>query len=204
MRKITAGLFIALDGVVEDPQDWHFPYFDDDMGAAVDAQLGAADTLLLGRKTYDGFAGAWPEREAAGGPDAPFAKKLGDARKIVVSHQDLDFSWRNSEVLKGDLIEAVTALKNEPGGDIGMSGSVSVVRQLLDAGVLDELHLLVHPIAVGKGQRLFEDGGPTIPLRLLSSQTFATGVLHLVYTRDEAAPAGTYEDAKTHLSQDDQ
>ncbi|MBF6163371.1 dihydrofolate reductase [Streptomyces gardneri] len=201
MRKITAGLFVALDGVVEDPQDWHFPYFDDAMGAAVDAQLGAADTLLLGRRTYDSFAGAWPEREQAGGPDAVFAKKLGDARKIVVTRQDLDFTWRNSEVIDGDLIEAATALKNEPGGDIGISGSVSVVRQLLAVGLLDELHLLVHPIAVGKGERLFEDGAQTIPLRLLSSQTFETGVLHLVYTRDEAAPAGGYEDAKAHLSQ---
>lgn len=201
MRKITAGLFIAVDGVVEDPQDWHFPYFDDAMGAAVDAQLGAADTLLLGRRTYESFAGAWPEREAAGGPDAAFGKKLGDARKIVVTRQQLEFDWRNSEVLDGDLIEAVTALKAEPGGDIGMSGSVSVVRQLLAAGLLDELHLLVHPIAVGKGERLFPDGAPTVALRLLSSATFDTGVLHLVYTRDDAAQAGTYEDAKVHLSQ---
>ncbi|MGW4092615.1 dihydrofolate reductase family protein [Nocardia sp. NPDC004750] len=201
MRKITAGLFIALDGVIEDPQDWHFPYFDDAMGAAVDAQLGAADTLLLGRRTYESFAGAWPEREAAGGPDAAFGKKLGDARKLVVTRQNLEFTWRNSEVIDGDLIEAVTALKGEPGGDIGMSGSVSVVRQLLAAGLLDELHLLVHPIAVGKGERLFQDGAPTVPLRLLSSETFDTGVLHLVYTRDEAALAGTYEDAKVHLSQ---
>ncbi|WP_067861031.1 dihydrofolate reductase family protein [Nocardia shimofusensis] len=184
MRKITAGLFIAVDGVVEDPQDWHFPYFDDDMGAAVDAQLGTADTLLLGRKTYDSFAGAWPEREAAGGDDAAFAAKLGDARKIVVTRQNLESHWRNSEVIGGELIEAVTALKNEPGGDIAMSGSVSVVRQLLAAGLLDELHLLVHPIVVGKGERLFEDGGPTLPLRLLSSQTFGTGVLNLVYTSD--------------------
>ncbi|MGW5138334.1 dihydrofolate reductase family protein [Nocardia beijingensis] len=201
MRKITAGLFIAVDGVVEDPQDWHFPYFDDAMGAAVDAQLGAADTLLLGRKTYDSFAGAWPEREAAGGPDSAFATKLGDARKIVVTRQKLEFVWRNSEVIDGDLIDAVTALKAEPGGDIGMSGSVSVVRQLLAAGLLDELHLLVHPIAVGKGERLFQDGAPTVALRLLSSATFGTGVLHLVYTRDDAAQAGTYEDAKVHLSQ---
>ncbi|MEU2042103.1 dihydrofolate reductase family protein [Nocardia niwae] len=201
MRKITAGLFIALDGVVEDPQDWHFPYFDDAMGAAVDAQLGSADTLLLGRTTYDSFAGAWPEREAAGGPDAAFAKKLGDARKIVVTRQDREFTWRNSEVLDGDLIEAVTALKDQPGGDIGMSGSVSVVRQLLAAGLLDELHLLVHPIAVGKGERLFRDGAATIPLRLLSSETFATGVLHLVYARDEATLTGSYADAKEHLSQ---
>jgi dihydrofolate reductase len=166
MRKITAGLFIALDGVVEDPAEWHFPYFNEEMGAAVDAQLGAADTLLLGRKTYDSFAGAWPERESAGGEDADFAKKLGDARKIVVSNQPLEFTWRNSEQLEGDLVEAATALKAEPGdAPIGISGSVSVVRQLLAAGLVDELHLLVHPIAIRKGMRLFGDGEspPVVP-----------------------------------------
>ena len=106
---------------------------------------------------------------------------LGDARKIVVSNQNLEFTWRNSEQLKGDLIQAVTALKNEPGAAaIGMSGSISVVRQLLDAGLLDELHLLVHPIAVRKGMRLFDEGEPTIPLRLVPSQAFTTGVLYLI------------------------
>jgi dihydrofolate reductase len=201
MRKITAGLFISLDGVVENPQDWHFPYFNDEMGAAVNAQLASADTVLLGRLTYDSFAGAWPEREAAGGDDAGMAKALGDARKIVVSNQELRFTWRNSEQLRGDLVEAVTALKNEPGAsDIGISGSVSVVRRLLAAGLLDELHLLVHPIAVRTGMRLFDEGEP-IPLRLLSATPFTTGVLHLVYGPDQAAPTGTYEDAKTHLSQ---
>src|SRR3954471_6335259 len=124
MRRITADLFIALDGVVEAPDQWHFPYFNDEMGAAVSASLGVADTILLGRKTYDSFAGAWPGREAAGGEDAAFAKTLGDARKIVVSNQQLEFTWRNSEQLSGDLVEAVTALKNEPGtGVIAMSGS---------------------------------------------------------------------------------
>jgi dihydrofolate reductase len=201
MRKITAGLFISLDGVVEEPGDWHFPYFNDEMGAAVDAQLGAADTLLLGRKTYDSFAGAWPDREAAG-EDAQFAKALGDARKLVVSNQNLQFTWRNSERLEGDLVEAVTALKNEPGEtNIAMSGSVSVVRQLLAAGLLDELHLLVHPIAVRKGMRLFDEGESPVPLRLVSSQTFATGVLNLVYAPAESTAAGTYDEAKTHLSQ---
>jgi dihydrofolate reductase len=199
MRKITAGLFVSVDGVVEDPQDWHFPYFNDEMGVAVDNQLGSADTVLLGRKTYDSFAGAWPDREAAGGEDAGMAKALGDARKIVVSNQDLQFTWRNSEQLKGDLVEAVTTLKNEPvDSDIAMSGSVSVVRQLLAAGLLDELHLLVHPIAVRKGARLFDDGD-TIPLKLLSSKTFETGVLHLIYTRDSNAPTGGYEEAKQHI-----
>jgi dihydrofolate reductase len=87
MRKITAGLFISLDGVVEAPDEWHFPYYNEEMGVAVDAQLGAADTLLLGRKTYEAFAGAWPERETTEEGDAEFARKLGDARKIVVSGQ---------------------------------------------------------------------------------------------------------------------
>ncbi|MGQ0775704.1 MAG: dihydrofolate reductase family protein [Pseudonocardiales bacterium] len=202
MRKITAGLFISLDGVVEAPDQWHFPYFNDEMGAAVDATLGAAETLLLGRKTYDSFAGAWPEREVAGGEDAPFAKALGDARKIVVSNQQLHFTWRNSEQLQGDLVEAVTALKDEPGtGAIAMSGSVSVVRQLLAAGLLDELHLLVHPIAVRKGMRLFDEDEPPIPLTLISSQTFTTGVLNLAYAPAGSAGNATYEDAKVHLPQ---
>ena len=193
-------MFIALDGVVEAPDQWHFPYFNDEMGAAVGGQLGAADTILLGRQTYDSFAGAWPDREADGGEDADFAKKLGDTRKIVVSRQELEFTWRNSELLRGDLVAAVTALKSEPGGDIGMSGSVSVVRQLLAAGLLDELHLLVHPIVVGKGMRLFDDG-EQIPLKLLSSQTFETGVLYLVYGPAEAPAAAGYDEAKAHLSQ---
>ena len=205
MRKITAGVFISLDGVVEAPDQWHFPYFNDEMGAAVNATLGAADTILFGRKTYDSFAGAWPEREAAGGEDAPFAKVLGDARKIVVSNQQLEFTWRNSEQLQGDLIEAVTALRNEPGaGTIGMSGSVSVVRQLLAAGLLDELHLLVHPIAIRQGMRLFDEGGGPIPLTLISSQTFKTGVLNLVYGPAGSARNASYQDAKVHLSQPEQ
>jgi dihydrofolate reductase len=202
MRKIVAGLFISLDGVVEAPDQWHFPYFNEEMGAAVGGMLEQADTMLIGRVTYDSFAGAWPDREAAGEEDAAFAKQLGDARKIVVSHQELDFTWRNSEQLRGDFVPAVTALKEEPGGDIGMSGSPSIVRQLLDAGLLDELHLLVHPIALRSGMRLFESGEP-VPLTLLSSRTFSTGVLHLVYGPDHAPPEGGYEEAKAALPKTD-
>ena len=204
MRKITAGVFIALDGVVEAPDQWHFPYFNDEMGSAVDAQLGTADTLLIGRKTYDSFAGAWPDREEAGGEDAPFAKKLGDMRKIVVTNQNLDFTWRNSEQLEGDLVDFVRKLKNEPGGTIGMSGSISVVRQLLAAGLIDELHLLVHPIAVQSGMRLFDDGAKAIPLRLIKSETFETGVLNLVYAPDEAPPEGGYEEAVASMPNEDE
>ncbi|MFG2332572.1 dihydrofolate reductase family protein [Streptomyces sp. NPDC048604] len=203
MRKIIAQLFISVDGVVEDPHLWHFPYFNDEMGAAVDAVLGRVDTLIIGRRTYDSFAGAWPEREAAGGEDAPFAKLLGDARKIVVSRQQLRFTWRNSELLRGDLVDAARALKDEPGESrIAISGSVSVVRALLAAGVLDELNLLVHPVVVGKGLRLFEESEQPVPLRLVSSETFETGVLNLVYAPASAPDDAGYEDAKRHLPQE--
>jgi dihydrofolate reductase len=157
--------------------------------------------MLFGRVTYDGFAGAWPEREAAGGDDAAFAKRLGDVRKIVASHDSLTLAWRNSEQLHGDLVEAVSALKDDPSvGVIGLSGSVSVVRQLLDAGLLDELHLFVHPATSGSGLRLFEDGGRERHFELLSSQVFATGVVYLLYGPDPTPPTGTYEDAKATLA----
>jgi dihydrofolate reductase len=203
MATITASMFTSLDGVV-DPGvgNWHFPYFNEEMGEAVSGTHDT-DVMLFGRVTYDSFAGAWPDREAAGEDDAEFAKRLGDVRKIVVSHEPLEFTWRNSEQIEGDLVEAVTALKADPSiGRIGLSGSVSVVRQLMAAGLLDELHLFVHPAIAGSGLRLFEDGGPEQPLRLLSSQPFATGVLHVVYGPDPDPPTGGYEEAKEQLPQD--
>ena len=117
MRTITAGLFSAADGVVAEPQDWHFPYFCDELGAAVGELVGGADTLLFGRTTYEGFAEAWPAREAAG-QDLEFAKALGDARKIVFSHEQLDFTWRNSEQVRGDLLDFVRELKAGDGGPV--------------------------------------------------------------------------------------
>lgn len=182
MATISASLFTALDGVV-DPAvgNWHFPYFNDEMGSAVD-RTHDADVMLFGRVTYEGFAGAWPERETAGGEDAEFAKRLGDMRKIVASRSPRELTWRNSEQLRGDLVEAVSELKRDPSiGRIALSGSVSVVRQLLDAGLVDELHLFVHPATAGSGKRLFEDDGPSRHLRLVSAEPFRTGVVHLVY-----------------------
>jgi dihydrofolate reductase len=128
MRKIISNVFISLDGVIDGLEEWHFPYFNDEMGAAVDAVFSSSDTLLLGRKTYEDHAAAWPEREEAGDEDAEFAKMFGDARKLVVSRQRPELTWRNSEHLQGDLVQAATALKNEPGDrNIAISGSVSVV-----------------------------------------------------------------------------
>ncbi|MGH9289666.1 MAG: dihydrofolate reductase family protein [Acidimicrobiales bacterium] len=200
MATISASLFAALDGVV-DPMvgNWHFPYFNEEMGEAVGGTHDA-DVMLFGRVTYDSFAGAWPEREAAGGDDAPFAKQLGDVRKIVASRSPLEFSWRNSEQLQGDLVESVTSLKNDPAiRRIALSGSVSVVRQLLDTGLLDELHLFVHPATAGTGLRLFDDGAPPRHLKLISAQPFRTGVVHLVYAPDPDPPHGSYEEAQANL-----
>lgn len=200
MATITASMFMALDGVV-DPGvgNWHFPYFNDEMGRAVEGTHDA-DVMLFGRVTYDSFAGAWPERETAGGPDAPMAKRLGDVRKIVVSHQPIEFIWRNSEQLGGDVIEGVVALKRDPSiRRIALSGSVSVVRQLLAAGLLDELHLFVHPALAGSGLRLFDEATSGCPLRLMSSQPFATGVVYLVYGPDPNPPTGGYGQAKVDL-----
>ena len=203
MATIKSSMFMALDGVV-DPMvgSWHFPYFNDEMGNAVE-ETHDADVMLFGRVTYDGFAGAWPAREAAGEADAAMAKHLGDIRKIVASRQPLQLSWRNSEQLQGDLIEEVTRLKADPSiGRIALSGSVSVVRQLLAAGLLDELHLFVHPVVAGSGLRLFAEDSSEIPLRLLSSRSFATGVVYLVYGPDPAPPTGGYEQARESLSDD--
>ena len=203
MPTISASMFIALDGVV-DPAvgNWHFPYFNEEMGAAVTATHDA-DVMLFGRVTYDSFAGAWPDREAAGEADAPMAKHLGDMRKIVASRSPLAFTWRNSEQLDGDLVAAVTALKEDSSiRRIALSGSVSIVRQLLDADLLDELHLFVHPATAGSGLRLFEAGEPARHLRLLTSDAFATGVVHLTYGPDPEPPTGTYAAARETLPQD--
>jgi dihydrofolate reductase len=203
MATIKASMFMALDGVV-DPAvgNWHFPYFNEEMGEAVTG-THEADAMLFGRVTYDSFAGAWPERELAGEADAAMAKHLGDIRKIVVSRRPLEFTWRNSEQLPGDLVDGVTTLKQDPGiGVIALSGSTSVVRQLLDAGLLDELHLFVHPATAGSGLKLFEDGAPPRHLRLLSSRSFGTGVLYNVYAPDPNPPTGGYDEAKETLTQD--
>ncbi|HEY3436410.1 MAG TPA: dihydrofolate reductase family protein [Actinotalea sp.] len=186
MATIVSTLFMSLDGVVEIDPAWHFPYFDEHMGAAVGEDYEGVDVLLLGRVTYDSFAGAWPERETAGDVDATFAVQLGDTRKVVATRGHQDLGWRHAEPIRGELIEAVTALASEPGvGKILVPGSISVVRQLLAAGLLDELRLLVHPVAARHGERLFDEGEPIYPPRLLRSEIFPTGVVRLVYAPAE-------------------
>lgn len=178
MRKIVAGLFISLDGVYEEPGEWHFPYFDDDMGAAVDAQMKAADTMLLGRVTYEEFAGFWPDADPT---EIDIAGYMNDTPKLVVSNTLATVGWKNSTLVTGDVAAQLTALKARPGKNISITGSGSLVRSLLRDGVLDELHLLIHPIAVGTGKRLFDGLESPLPLELVSSVTFGSGVQYAVY-----------------------
>jgi dihydrofolate reductase len=200
MAKLISTLFIAVDGVAEIDPDWHFPYFDENMGRAVGEDYDTSDVLLLGRETYDSFAGAWPDREAAGGEDASFARQLGDVRKVVVSRQPLEFSWRNSELIDGDLIKAVTALKADPGiTGILVPGSISVVQQLLTAGLVDELRLLVHPVAARKGRRLFDDGDMPYHLALTATEVFPTGVIRAIYSPTPPPDKVGYDEVKDQV-----
>ncbi|MEU7653449.1 dihydrofolate reductase family protein [Micromonospora taraxaci] len=200
MAKVISTLFISADGVAEIDPDWHFPYFDENMGRAVTEDYETADVLLIGRETYDSFAGAWPGREAAGGEDAPFAKQLGDMRKVVVSRQPLDFSWRSSELIQGDLVDAVAALKADADvRGILIPGSISVVQQLLAAGLVDELRLLVHPVAARKGRKLFDEGDSAYHLRVLATESFPTGVLRVIYAPAAAPTPAGYEDVKDQV-----
>jgi dihydrofolate reductase len=177
VRKIKSYFFISLDGVVESPDKWHFPYFDEEMGDAVGAGFATADALLMGRVLYEEWAAYWPENA-----DQPFGDVMNSIKKYVVSDSLDGAEWQNSEIVSGDLATKLTDVKSQDGGDITMSGSGTTVRWLLREGLLDELHLLVHPIVVGDGlARLFPPDEPTIPLELLSSQTFKSGVLNLSY-----------------------
>ncbi len=203
MAKLVSTLFVSADGVAEIDPDWHFPYFDENMGRSVSEDYDTADVLLIGRETYDSFAGAWPQREAGGEEDAPFAKQLGDMRKVVVSRGPAQFSWRNSELLAGDLVGGVTALKADPAvKGVLIPGSISVVRQLLAAGLVDELRLLVHPVAARKGRRLFDDGDSPYHLRVLGTEVFPTGVIRVIYAPAPAPGKVGYDEVKGQVPTD--
>ena len=197
MAKLISTLFISADGIAEIDPDWHFPYFDENMGRAVGEDYDTSDVLLIGRETYDSFAGAWPDREAAGGDDAGFAKQLGDMRKVVASRTSPEFTWRNSELVDGDLVEAAAALKADPAvKGILIPGSISVVQQLLAAGLVDELRLLVHPVAARKGRKLFDDGEAPTHLRVASTEVYPTGVIRVICAPTDGPAKVGYDDVK--------
>jgi dihydrofolate reductase len=173
-RKVISTFFVSLDGVVEAPQDWHFPYFNDEMAAAIGAAMGSSDAMLVGRVTYQEWAGFWPDA------DDEMADYMNNTPKYVASRTLDKVEWSNSRLLEGDVPSAVAALKEKPGKDIVMSGSATLARSLLREGLVDELHLMIHPVVVGEGARLFPNGEKHA-LELVDSKTFGTGVVYTIY-----------------------
>jgi dihydrofolate reductase len=179
MRKVVAAEFLSLDGVMESPDQWHFPYFNDEMGQAVGEGFETSDALLMGRVLYEEWAAFWPNQNPE---ENPVAEHMNGLRKYVVSTTLQEpLAWNNASLINGDVAEEISRLKQQPGKDITISGSGALVRSLLGYGLLDELKLMVHPIVVGSGKKLFEDGEQQTPLELVESRTFTTGVVYLTY-----------------------
>jgi dihydrofolate reductase len=176
MRKITAGMFITLDGVIEAPEKWNPPYYDDEMNQAVQRALADADLHLYGRRSYELFRGVFT------GPGAPpHAAVMTGAPKAVVSTTLTDPDWGPTTLISGDVATELVKLKQQPGRNIAVGASGTLVRFLLAEGLLDELLLLVHPVVVGAGKRLFEGGSAQVPFSLLDARPHRNGVVALRY-----------------------
>jgi dihydrofolate reductase len=186
MGRIVVTEFVSIDGVMEDPGGsenykyggWTFEFDrgEDGNRFKLDETL-ATDALLLGRVTYEGFADAWPSREGE------FADKFNNMPKFVVSSTLENPEWNNSTVLEGDLVEAVNKLKDEQDGEIVVHGSAQLVQALLEHDLVDELRLMVFPVALGTGKRLFGDTSDKKPLKLTDSKTVGDGVAILTFER---------------------
>jgi dihydrofolate reductase len=176
MRKIVAGLMISVDGVVEAPETWTGPYFSPDLGQVIGSIIAAGDTLLLGRVTYEKFAASF-----AGNTTDPMAATMSAVPKVVVSATLDRADWDNTTLVAGDIEAEVSKLKQRPGRNINISGSPTLVTWLLGRGLIDELNLLLFPVVVGHGKRLFAGDGGGTGLKLAHSQAFGTGVVQLVY-----------------------
>jgi dihydrofolate reductase len=176
VRKLIVREFLTADGVMEAPNEWHGPYFDDDMARTVAGQMAGSDALLLGRTTYQGFAEAWPAM-----PDEPGADFMNGVAKYVISTTLEKAEWNNSTVISEDPAAGIRELKERPGGDITVMGSAALVQWLLTQGLVDEIELLIDPVVVGHGKRLFRDGMPGIALEVVKSEMFGSGVHHVVY-----------------------
>jgi dihydrofolate reductase len=186
MGKVVVSEFMTIDGVMEDPGGaesfehggWSFQF---ERGPEGDKfkldEVLAADALLLGRRTYEGFAAAWPSIE----DEAGFADKMNGMPKYVVSSTLEDATWNNSTVIRGNLAEEVSKLKQQYDGDIVVAGSAQLAQALAREGLVDEYRLMVHPIVLGTGKRLFDDGSALQKLRLTDSFTSGEGLLTLTY-----------------------
>lgn len=183
MRTITASYLISLDGVVDAPQEWHFPYVTPELKRVVEEATRGVDALLLGRRTYQEWEAFWPHQSGF-----PMADFINDTHKYVATTTLTDLRWGPSSLVGGDdVIGQVADLKARAGGRIAVNGSGTLTRHLLHAGLVDELHLLVHPLVVGAGKHLFQDGDSPVALQLADQRTFGNGVSYQVYEPADAA-----------------
>ena len=178
MRKIVAGQFITLDGVVEIPEEWMGPYFTPELGQTIGALMGAQDAMLLGRVTYEMFAAHWPNQTG------DMADTMNGTPKYVVSGTLESADWQNTTLIPAaGAFAEIAKLKEQPGQNIGMTGSGTLVGSLLREGLLDELPLFVFPLVTGSGKRLFGASGTQLPLKLLDSAAFKSSVVHSTYAK---------------------
>lgn len=177
MRKLIVSEFISLDGVIEAPQNWHFPFVTDDMQQEVMKGINEPEAFLYGRRTYEEFAGFWPTVEDGG---SGLANKLNSAPKYVVSTTLDKADWNNTTIIKSNVVDEIRKLKQQGDGMIGLTGSATLIESLLDAGLIDEYQLFVHPVVVGSGKRLFKEGSKAT-LKLVGSKPFQGGVILLRY-----------------------
>lgn len=179
-RSVIAALFQSLDGIASDPFNFQFDSFDEEMGQWMTSAIGGVDDCVLGRVTYSEWADYWPTETE--GENALFADFINPTPKHIASTtlRAEELTWENSRLISGDLVDYVRALKEDDGGKIAIEGSLSIVRQLVEAGLVDSLTLAIHPVVAGTGRRIFEDGATT-RLSLTDVQRTSKGNLLATY-----------------------
>ena len=177
MRKIVVSEFITVDGVIQDPHLWTFEYWSDGTARFKLKELEAADSLLLGRVTYEGFAAAWPSMT----DEAGFADRMNGYPKYVASKTLTEASWNNSTVVHDDVVGAVANLKEQSGSDILVFGSGNLIQTLVQHDLIDEYRLMVYPLLRGEGQRLFTDALDAKKLQLVGTEELGNSVVVLTY-----------------------
>ena len=194
--RVVVFMSVTLDGVIQAPArpdedvrggfehgGWAVPYADEFMGKVAGEGMAKPGSLLLGRRTYEDFFTVWPNRT-----DNPYTEVLNSRTKYVASRTlEEPLPWKNSTLLKGDAADTVARLKKQPGGDLTVIGSGKLVQSLMPSNLIDEYILLIHPLVLGSGRRLFSDGGPCATLRLIDTKTTTTGVIIVTYQPAEPA-----------------
>ena len=200
MKKIVVGTFLTLDGVMQAPGDskedteagftrggWQMPYFDADSGRIMDESMAATDALLLGRKTYEIFAAYWPHNA-----DQPGAEPLNKATKHVASTTLKELEWENSQLIEGDVPDGIRTLKEQDGPELQIHGSSNLIQTLLANDLIDEFRVLIFPLVLGTGKRLFDGGTVPAGLEVTSSEVSSTGVVMATYRTGAEIKYGSF------------